>query len=169
MWLLKMMMCFLLLALCTYLGRLVASKYGKRVRELKEMKSVLNLVETKIKFTYEPLGEILKELSSQFSHNVSNILMKTCQNMKQCSVGKAWELALETENSYILKEDKEILKTWGRMLGKTDIAGQVQQIEQTAEFLNYQIEKAETACHKNEKLYRTLGVVIGAAFVILLW
>ena len=54
------------------------------------------------------------------------------------------------------------------MLGKTDLEGQVTQINLTCEFLDKQIEKAEEERKKNEKLYKTLGTVIGMAIVIIL-
>ena len=66
------------------------------------------------------------------------------------------------------KEDKHIIKTLGKMLGKTDIDGQVSEIEQANEFLHIQIEKAEKERQKNEKLYKSLGMVIGIAIIIIL-
>ncbi len=153
---------------CTYLGILISKKYTNRVKELKEFKNALGIIETKIKFTYEPLGEIFKEISSNFSTNISNIFINTCDNMKNYNIGKAWELAIEDGNTYMLKEDKEVLKSLGKLLGKTDVNGQISQIEQTSEFLNNQIEKAEVERVKNEKLYKTLGIVSGIGLVILL-
>ena len=129
---------------------------------------MLNILKTKIRFTYEPLGEIFKEIANNFSNNVSNILKQVSKNMQINSAENAWKLAIQTENTSILKEDKEVLLTLGKLLGKTDLEGQVSQIEQTSEFLEGQIVKAEIERDKNEKLYKTLGMVIGAGLVILL-
>lgn len=52
--------------------------------------------------------------------------------------------------------------------GKTDVEGQVSQIELTITFINNQISKAELEREKNEKLYKTLGGIIGLALVIIL-
>lgn len=166
--LIKGLIFILIFISCTYLGILISKKYTNRVKELKEFKNALNIIETKIKFTYEPLGEIFKEISSSFSTNISNIFINTCDNMKNYNVSKAWELAIENGNTYMIKEDKEVLKSLGKLLGKTDVDGQISQIEQTSEFLNNQIEKAEAERVKNEKLYKTLGIVSGAGLVILL-
>ncbi|MBR3163256.1 MAG: hypothetical protein IKF17_04070 [Clostridia bacterium] len=46
--------------------------------------------------------------------------------------------------------------------------GQVSQIEVTKAFIDMQINKAEEERRKNEKLYKTLGITIGLALVILL-
>lgn len=52
--------------------------------------------------------------------------------------------------------------------GKTDVEGQVAQIETTKSFIDVQINKAEEERNKNEKMYKTLGTVIGIAIVIIL-
>ena len=54
------------------------------------------------------------------------------------------------------------------MLGKTDLEGQVSEIKLVQNFLNTQIDIAEKEKQKNEKLYKTLGGVIGLAIVIIL-
>ena len=56
----------------------------------------------------------------------------------------------------------------GKLLGKTDLDGQVSEIKLVQNFLTTQIDIAEKEKEKNEKLYRTLGGVIGIAIVIIL-
>ena len=50
----------------------------------------------------------------------------------------------------------------------TDVTGQLNQIELTTDFLESQIKKAEQQRDKSEKMYRTLGMLIGMAIVIIL-
>lgn len=52
--------------------------------------------------------------------------------------------------------------------GKTDVEGQVSQIEITNSFLDIQIEQSEEEKKKNEKLYKTLGITVGLGIVIIL-
>ena len=66
-----------------------------------------------------------------------------------------------------MNEDKNIIKSLRKMLGKTDLEGQVSEIKLVQNFLNTQIENAEKEKQKNEKLYKTLGGVIGLAIVII--
>ena len=46
--------------------------------------------------------------------------------------------------------------------------GQISEIELVDNFLNTQIEKAEEESKKSTKMYKTLGVVVGLAIVIIL-
>lgn len=46
--------------------------------------------------------------------------------------------------------------------------GQISEIELVSHFLDTQIEKAEKERTKNEKLYKTLGGIIGAVLFIIL-
>lgn len=48
------------------------------------------------------------------------------------------------------------------------LSGQVNEIKLIDSFLNVQIEKAEQEKRKNEKMYKTLGVTVGLAIVIVL-
>lgn len=168
MFIIKMMLFILLFISTTLIGILIAKKYRERENELKEIKTFLNILKTKIKFTYEPLGEILKEISNNFSDNVSCMLKNASNKMKKNTAKEAWERAVKDSDLNILKEDKEILANLGKLLGRTNLEGQVSQIEQTSEFMEYQIKKAETERTKNEKLFKTLGMLVGAGLIILL-
>ena len=84
------------------------------------------------------------------------------------SAGEAWNTAVETDILNINAEDKNILKDLGKLLGKTDLKGQVNQIDLTSSFLDNQIKKAEIEREKNERMYRTLGMILGLGIVIIL-
>lgn len=51
---------FFIFLIAAYIGNLISRKYKNRVKELKSFKETFNILESKIKFTYEPLGDILK-------------------------------------------------------------------------------------------------------------
>ena len=56
---------------------------------------------------------------------------------------EVWENCIQDADISINQEDKDILKRLGKLLGQTDVEGQVSEIEVTQNFLNMQIEKAE--------------------------
>ncbi len=149
------------------IGKLIAGKYINRVKELKEMKSALNIFETKIKFTYESVPEIFEQIGNQMEGNIGSVFKESSKKMKDVSAGEAWIQSIEKTESNLNKEDKEILKKLGKLLGRIDADGQISEIELVSNFLDTQIDIAENERSKNEKMYKTLGGIIGLTLVII--
>ena len=132
------------------------------------MRKALNFFEEKIKFTYEPIPDVFEEISHKVQDNIGEIFYNSSKSMENESAGVAWEKAVDEANNNFTKEDKDIIKGLAKMLGKTDIDGQVSEIRLTCKFLDVQIKDAENEKNKNEKLYKTLGATVGLALVIIL-
>lgn len=164
----KYILLITIFSLSTGIGLIISKMYENRVLELKEFKNILNIIKTKIKFTYEPIPEIFGEISKNSSSNISNIFKKAKEKMKEKNASQAWEETIDESDCNFSKEDKQVLKTLSKLLGQTDSEGQISQIEITQNFLNTQIKDAEEEKRKNEKLYSKLGTTIGLAIVIIL-
>lgn len=164
----KYFILFLILILSTLIGKFLSKKYVYRLEELEDMKNALNILKTKIKFTYEPIPEVFEEISKNVNKNVGNIFTLAKEKMKDESASKAWELAVEKTECNLKKDDKKIIKTLSKLLGQTDVEGQISQIEITEEFLEDQIKEAGEEKRKNEKLYTRLGTITGLVIVIIL-
>ena len=165
---LKYIAILLVFLISILIGNIISKRYTLRVKELKDFENAFNIIESKIKFTYEPLPEIFIQTSKLLSENISKIFIKASQNMKEETAEEAWDKSIETSSTYLNKEDIENIKNFGKMLGKTDKEGQVSHLELTKTFIEIQIEKARKEEEKNSKLYKTLGVVCGLALVIIL-
>jgi len=167
----KISILFLIFGTSTAIGILVSSKYKNRVSDLREIKNALNMFETKIRYTYETIPEIFKQIHDSFKNNesnISNIFKIASENMKYKPAGEAWNLALDVCSTSMNKEDVKTLKSLNKLLGKTDLQGQISEIELTTSFLDVQITQAIKEKEKNEKLYKTLGMITGIAIVIIL-
>ena len=152
-----------------YIGYLLSKRYSQRVLELKELQTALTLLETKIKFTYEPLPEIFLQMEAMLEGSIKLLFKKINEKLKESSLQVAIEEAIKLTPLSLINEDKIILNDLAKTLGKTDKEGQVSQIELSLSFLNSQVKKAEKEEEKNAKLYKTLGATIGMAFAILLF
>lgn len=164
----KILIYVFIFLICSTIGVLTSKKYTYRVKELMEIKNALNIFKTKIIFTYEPIPEIFMKISETITSNVGNVFKIASNNMKKLTAGEAWSLALDTNVLNLEKEDKNILNNLSTLLGKTNLDGQINQIELTMSFLDKQIIKAEKEREKNEKMYKTLGAIIGMTIVIIL-
>ena len=165
---LKYILLLMIFSLSTIIGITISKMYENRVKELREFKGILNIIKTKIKFTYEPLAEIFKQISKDNSTNIEKIFAKIATQIQYKQVREAWSECIQEADISIKQEDKDILKKLGKLLGQTDVEGQVSEIEVTQNFLDMQITKAEEEKNKNQKMYKTLGVIVGLVFVIIL-
>jgi stage III sporulation protein AB len=165
----KNILLFCIFIISVRLGQIFSRKYVSRLEELRDIKSMLNMMVSKIKFTYEPLSQIFEELSNNLNSNISKILINAKNNMKNDTAENSWNKAVEETNTNLNNEDKKVLKMLSKLLGQTDIDGQLSQIKITQNFIDKQIESALEERRKNEKLYRNLGITIGLTIVIILF
>lgn len=155
-----------IISICTYIGILKSKTYENRVIELNMFQNALIMFKTKIEFTYEPLKSIFSDISKVIYENKENIFLNTINKNK--NIYEAWSESINDIKNNLLDEDKEIIRMMGKLLGKTDIKGQVNEILLTQNLIEKQIEKAEYEKNKNMKLYKTMGIVLGLGICILL-
>ena len=166
--LIKIFIFAMIIGASSVIGIMIAKKYANREFELKEMKNALNMFENKIKFTYEDIPTVFSDISQKISGNVGKIFKTASIQMKDMQAGIAWEYAVNNTWSNFNKEDIDIIKGLGRMLGKTDLNGQISEINLVENFIDNQLEEAKLEKEKNAKMYKTLGLVIGITIVIIL-
>ncbi len=165
---LKYIIIFFAFCISVYIGNLISKKYVLRVTELKDFKNALNIIESKIKFTYEPLPEIFLDTSKMLTKNISQLFSKSSEKMRIGNAEETWEQEVQESETNLELEDLESIKSFGKMLGKMDKEGQISRIELTRTLIDMQIEKAKQEEQKNAKMYKTLGGIVGLAFVIIL-
>lgn len=152
----------------TRIGILLSKKYVYRLEELDEIKNSFQIMENKIKYTYEPLEEIFLELSEISSFEIKELFKNVAENIKLKGAEKAWKDEIKRAELSIKKEDRNVLKEFGTLLGKTNQEGQVNQIKFTNTLLDRQIEKAREEKRKNEIVYKKLGLIFGIGIVVIL-
>lgn len=170
--LVKIIILILIMILTTRIGIEKASTYKVRLEELNRFKESLNYLKTKIEFTYEPLNEIFKEISNLVYEDKDNIYKELVNDNTTNNYNKdfflSWQNASDIILNKIKQEDLVIIKNFGKLLGKTDKLGQISEIEVTSNLIDKQIKKAEEEKNKNEKLYKSMGIVSGLGICIIL-
>ena len=140
---------FFIFFIAAWIGNLISKKYKNRVDELKNFKESFNILESKIKFTYEPLEDIFDEISNIVNKNsIKSIFIGAKNNMKKSGLKISWNSAIENnkQDLSLNNEDLNIIKGLGNMLGKTDVDGQLSEIKLSMSFLDTQIAMAEEEC-----------------------
>ena len=157
---------------CTSIGFILSRGYADRVNELNDLSILINILQNKIKFTQLPLQEIFEELGNiKLQTKIHKIFLICSENLKKMKMEKAWEEAIEEGKRffYLNEEDIEVLNILGSTLGKTDINGQMNEINEIKERIGLQIQQAEKEKNKNSKMYKSLGTITGLGIVILLF
>ena len=155
----KYILIFFVFLAFTYIGNTYSKKYVNRVQELEKMQNLLNIFKSKIKFTGLTIQEIFNQIYDDNKDVVGDIFKRASLNMENMSAKDGWKKAIEESQDKLSlnKEDFTAIETLGKMLGNTDVEGQVSQIELTEKLIEDQIENAKIEKQKNTKLYKTLG------------
>ncbi len=154
-----------ILLISSYLGINKAKEYENRVKFLTKFQSALVMFKSKLEFTHEPIKNIFEDISKVVYGENDNIFINVVKSKDD--IFTSWKNAVEKEK-YFTNEDKEVIEMIGKLLGKTDLNGQVSEINLGLNLVDKQIQSAEIQMRKNVKLYKTMGVVCGIGICIIL-
>ncbi len=155
------------------IGYILAHRYTERIQQLKNIYLSFQILETEIIYLSNSLPIAMQRVGNKSNPIVKNIFTDTHQMLSKkagYSMEEAWNKSIHNNfsNTSLIKEDCEILIDFGKNLGSTDKENQVKNFK----FIYLQLEKqqkdAETLKIKNEKMYKSLGALVGIAIVILL-
>jgi len=170
---LKMIGSIVIILASSFLGLFLSNECKKRPQQLRELQSLLGMFENQITYLSDVLSEAFERVHKFSGSEVGEFFGRTVANLKDGSgmnAPEAWDAAVRSSAGATAQsgEDVEILLSFGKMLGGSDIDGQVKNIRLTVKQLNMQEEKAECSRIKNEGMYKHMGILCGAAIVILL-
>ena len=156
----------------TSIGFLLSKRYADRLNELRDLYVLINILQNRIKFTQLPLIETFEQIGNiSVKTGVKNIFLKCSTELKNNKLEDSWKDVIKQEKVFLnLKnEDIETIITLGNILGKSDVEGQMNEINEFKERLSIQIKQAEEEKRKNAKMFKSLGTVIGLVIVIILF
>jgi stage III sporulation protein AB len=163
----------LLLCATSLIGFSLAADCSKRPKVLRELQILLQMFENEISYLSNLLVQSFERIYTGSKTEAALIFKEAAENLASPGItaDAAWEKAVESIYSKLglNKEDKAILVTFGKMLGNSDLEGQINNIRLVSSQLKLQELKAEEMRQKNEKMYKSLGVLCGLALVIVLF
>ena len=157
-------MIFLMFLICTFIGYFIGENYKRRSQNLKEIQKVLLLLNT-------PLPNALFDVGNKVSEPISNVFIKMANMLDEGtsnSVYESFEKAyLENKEKLSLNsDDYKILEDFFKTLGSSGISGQEKIFSLALENIDINYKEAKKKEKENIKLYRTLGISIGAMLAI---
>lgn len=156
-----------------FLGYILSRDCARRPQQLRDLQSLLQMLENQISFMSDILSDAFESISRNSSSEVTAFFEAAAGFLKAergIDARSAWEQAVNQniKRTALSREDIEILFSFGRMLGGSDLEGQIKNIRLTRSQLELQERKAEESRVKNERMYRSLGILGGIAVVIIL-
>ena len=157
-----------------FLGHILSTDCKKRPQQLRELQALLQMFENRISYLADVVTEAFDRIYSCTGSEVGIFFAAASEKLKSnrgIGASAAWEAAVREniKKTSLNKEDEEILVSFGKILGSSDLEGQIKNIRLTINQLNVQEDKAERARSKNEGMYRSLGILGGLAVVIVLF
>lgn len=156
-----------------FLGYVLSRDCSRRPSELRELQGLLQMFENEISYLSNLITDAFERIYGASRSSAAIFFKATVNNLcadDSLNASQAWEKAV-SENIRITalnKEDEVILISFGKMLGNSDLEGQIKNIRLTLNQLKMQEQKAEASRVKNELMYRRLGILGGLAIVIIL-
>ena len=146
----------------------------ERIRDLYTIKKMLQLFDGEIRYGNALLEEVFfssgRRLTAPFDHFLQEI-GQTLSGLPGVMLGDIWEQGVKEKlrTSFLTEKDKEELIQFGRQLGYLDIQMQQKVLLQYEAMLDLQLQGLQAEVAKRRTLYRSLGVLTGLLFFILLF
>lgn len=158
---------------CTYIGFYYGENFNRRYRNLNDILNSLLILNNEVIYGNTPVPQALHYVSQKVSYPLGTLLLNVSEKLKNgesLTVHHAFkeEYNKIKEEFFILDEDKKILSDFTRALGESGVFGQDKIFNLTIENIKINCKKSESIANKNTKMYRCLGVCVGAMIAIFL-
>lgn len=155
------------------LGIALSGKYSMRPKEIRKLRFSLQMLETEVVYGSTPIPYACYNVGIKSDKPWSSFFLAVSENLvnrRFFSMEEAWNQAMiETlSNSSINSADKELIRNFGRIVGKSDTEDQKKLFKLFYVQLEHQEKAAEDERKCNEKMYKSMGFLMGAAILIIL-
>lgn len=159
------MIIFCLSTLCgTFIGMYFSRKVQDRYLLLTELNAFVLRTEGLIKYNRYSVCELLSECKSDKLPFITDELIAVSEDGRKIDTQWKREIA---KIKYITADDVRVMTMLGENLGKTDTHGQLSVMESIRGSLDTLIKDSDEIRKNKTKLYRTLGILLGAAVGII--
>ena len=159
-----------IVGISTYIGTYKARKLKEREYVLRDTITFLKLVENEIKYMMNILPnayEIARQkLNTELKIKIGDIVIDMIEMRNIELVENSIEKNI-AEISCLEDYDKNVIISTLKNLGRSDVEGQINIIENGITTLENQVTEANEVKLTNSKLYRTIGIIAGLMLVII--
>lgn len=160
----------LLLAAFALSGRMFSMRVRERVKTLEKFRLMLRLMQTEIEYVNMPTYELLKNASQRQELSDMHFVADCLKLLDDgAPFYLSWEKAVNQQKfSELEGDDIRLILSFGNSLGTTDRDGQLKLCGMYEEMMEQKIYQARAKMKTHASLYSKLGIICGAAVVIIL-
>src|SRR5690625_2655198 len=169
----KLFFSLAILTSSSLLGFLYGGTYGKRAKSLSDLEYCLRVLESQVVIGNTPLPTALENTYKQGKGDIRLIFKRIKDNLlleKQEDIYfSLLTLSKELRNKYLLKDaDIEVILFLGKILGKSNREDQKKNFQFILGEINEIYKDASKEKDVYEKLYRSLGILLGIGIIIII-
>lgn len=154
---------------CGGFGFRLAASHRQRVKELRDLLSVMDLLSCELRYRLTPLPELCLMAAESIPGSVGKVFRRLHYELnRQIAPDAECCMRAAVSASCLADETRHLLFGLGRTLGRFDLAGQLQGIDGIRLDAATALDKLTKGQDARMRSYQTLGLCAGAALAILL-
>ena len=154
---------------CGGFGFRMAASHRRQVNDLKELLSILDLMQNELDYRMTTLPELCRLAGESATGAVRHLFLELGYELdKQISPDVQCCLNAAVANADMAPPIKTLFLDLGQTLGRFDLPGQLRGIESVRNSAMHLLDKLTTDQESRLRSYQTLGLCAGAALAILL-
>lgn len=163
----------LIISASSLLGIIFSNRLSIRYKELSNMRTFMQMLETEVIYGATPLPVALRNISNKAEGLLSGFFLNISENLANrtyYTVREAWIDSAEAvlTQSSLKRADIEVVKGFGSILGCSDREDQKKHFQLFYFQLKHQEDAAMEDIRKSAKMYRSLGFLLGVAVFVVL-
>jgi stage III sporulation protein AB len=157
----------------TLFGMLQARHYARRPKQIRGLIGALQRMETEMTYALTPLPELLSSLAKQTAEPLADLYRKISEQLtgsSGISTREIWqqEVMMTWKGTSMKLPEQEVMLQLGHVLGLSDRSDQVKHLRLAVSQLQAEEADAREDQRRYEKMWKSLGVLIGGLIVILM-
>lgn len=158
---------FVIIISASYIGFAKSAVLRKRMNNLLEFKTALNLLANEINFAKNPIDKALANIAEVSA--LSELFIYISDRTDELGIKNAWKCGIEkfADKLYLHDDDKAVILILANELGMSDTESQIKNVDYVKTLVHKQYECAEHEYNTSAKMYRSLGILGGLFTAVL--
>ncbi len=163
---------FIFLSVTIY-GFYLSERSVYKLRDFKQFKKALLMLQAEIKFSNEILSKACVKISEKVDTPINLIFLEFGNLLEEeiyTDINDLWCASIEKYNERLYFTSDEILelKSLSTILGESDIDMQLKNISLLIEYIDKEVEELHKLSYKESKMYKSISVLTSFLIIILL-